>query len=485
MTQRFWSTASHAVLALLAVYGLYASLWAIVGRAIGANTFSAIGTAVATAAILLALWRMRAWLEQALDRAGQALTVIPWSRWLLIVLVGGIAARLIWFVIFPAEPVSDGRTYLRLAEGLLSGTYGTASARAHWPPGLPLGLMPAVALFGPTKEAAVAHNMLLTVVFLAYTAGIARRVLTEGSARLVLLVALVWPALVTHGGLASKEFQVTALLVGATYHYLRVATGGRDEPRWWIHAWVGGVLIGLAALTQTGMMLVLAIMAIAWIALGQGLLRSGTAIALSLFGFMLVMAPWTLRNYAVFDEFVLVSTNSGSVAYRANHDLANGGYLSLDVPYGELGEVEQSRQLRRDAHAWIADNPDKFARLAVLKQLNLLGEHGSGLYATLRHAPIVSDQTYAVLRMAVVALGGALYALIAVRSAALRWHGSLSFPIFLTGAWTYVFLVHSLYEAGDRHLLQLVALMLIFAVGSPKVPATDQSERAVGLARPH
>lgn len=467
-----WNLASRATLIFLGLYGVYATFWSAIGWVLGVGLFSISLTALISVAAVGGAWLMRHRIDALLRWASDAVRPFTWPSWVALVLLLGVAARLSWVLIFPTEPVSDGRTYLNLSSALLAGEYGWDGAKAHWPPGYPLGLMPMVAVFGPGKLASLVYGFVLLFAFVAYVALIARRFLTEGSARLVVLVSCLWPGLVTHSG-ASKELQTTVLLLGAVYCYLLLAEGNAVglRQRWFLNALTCGLFLGAAVLTQPGTMLLIAVVAIALVILSKDLARTSLVVSASLLGVVVVMAPWTLRNYIVLDEFIPVSTNSGSVLYRANHDLANGGYLKLDVPYGNLGEVEQSRLLTRDAFDWIAANPARFARLAVLKQLNFLGRHATGVYWTVRHSPIVSDATYAAMRAAMVLFGAALYLTMVVRVASAPWKDAFPFVLFTTGAWSYLFLVDTIGEAGGRHFIPLLPLLIILAVGCVRQPS--------------
>lgn len=471
--QRFFHKASLAALASLCIYGSYATFWNIFVYATDTGWVRIAAAAAAAVALLWFLWRQRDRLETLLTRAGDRLAGISWTRWLLIVLPLALGARVIWFLAFPAEPHSDGLTYLEFADSLLAGEYGNEVRKAYWPPGFPLTLTPFVAVIADYKHAAFAHDLVFTVFFIAYFSALCRQLLTDGSAKLVLLIACLWPELATITT-AMKEYQVTVFLAGAAFHYLR-ATTGRPSPaarRGW-HALASGLLIGAGALTQPGTALLIGVLAIALIILAQGLKRTAIAIGAAVIGMVLVISPWTVRNYLVLDAFVPISTTSGSVLYRANHDLANAGFLKLDVPYWELGEVAQSARLAADARAWIAENPGKFAELVIRKQLNFLGRHAAGLYWSVRHEPLVSDAVYGGMRLVLALFSLALYGLIAVRIAAGRWHGSFPYILFTAGAFTYLLLVDSLFEAGGRHFVPLVALLLPVAFGRrrPDEPA--------------
>ena len=113
------------------------------------------------------------------------------------------------------------------------------------------------------------------------------------------------------------------VITGALCLYLK-ADNAEQRARW-TRLVSAGMLIGLAALTQPGFLL------FPGVVLASELLRNRplrkTAESTVLIGMAMVMAilPWTVRNYLVFHRVVLISTNGGSVFYRANNPMANAG----------------------------------------------------------------------------------------------------------------------------------------------------------------
>ncbi|HSN88848.1 MAG TPA: hypothetical protein VL025_18935, partial [Thermoanaerobaculia bacterium] len=100
------------------------------------------GLAIAAAAAGL-LWLGRHRLAAGLRAVGVRLAAIPRRRWLVLLIVAGIAARLTWALLFPAPFTSDGKSYYDLAERIAQGlTYQTPQGEwAAWPPGYPFILL--------------------------------------------------------------------------------------------------------------------------------------------------------------------------------------------------------------------------------------------------------------------------------------------------------------------------------------------------------
>ena len=74
----------------------------------------------------------------------------------------------------------------------------------------------------------------------------------------------------------------------------------------------------------------------------------------------LVIVPWTVRNYLVFGEFVLISTNGGGTLLSGNNPTAWGDYTEDDplvrqVPNDVAGQVANDRLARSLALQWIEE----------------------------------------------------------------------------------------------------------------------------------
>lgn len=99
---------------------------------------------------------------------------------------------------------------------------------------------------------------------------------------------------------------------------------------------------------------------------------------------VVIIAPWTIRNYVVFHSFVLIRDNFGSVLSVSNNDCSQFG-LDLDVKSGcfqknhpfhdlneaskvvELGEVDYNKLQLHTALRWITGNPARFSKLTFMR----------------------------------------------------------------------------------------------------------------------
>ena len=143
-----------------------------------------------------------------------------------------------------------------------------------------------------------------------------------------------------------------------------------------------GIVFGLSVLTKPVILFFPLGLATYWIAKGEKLkpvvLR--TIIVLIVGGAILV--PWQIRNYRVFGQFVLVSTQGGRNLWTGNHPNASGGYMSTQdfIPQNLLEQMEGMNEAQRDriqfeqGISWILSNPIQAISLWPKKFVRLFFE---------------------------------------------------------------------------------------------------------------
>jgi hypothetical protein len=87
---------------------------------------------------------------------------------------------------------------------------------------------------------------------------------------------------------------------------------------------------------------------------------------------LLVLGPWAIRNFVVFEEFVLVSTNGGINLLVGNNPHATGTYRSDDSLFTRIGfsvadQVAADRRARQLAVDWMREHPARFLALIPRK----------------------------------------------------------------------------------------------------------------------
>ena len=144
-----------------------------------------------------------------------------------------------------------------------------------------------------------------------------------------------------------------------------------------------GAVFGLATLTRPFALILLPMFGLlAWLVRRPLSIRFAN-LAVWTACFVVVMIPWTVRNYRVHGQFVLVATNGGSTFYGANNDRVvterryYGYWLSTtELPQRDL-VVAQPNELARDdmewklGMDWVKSHPKQFTFAAGLKLARL------------------------------------------------------------------------------------------------------------------
>jgi tetratricopeptide (TPR) repeat protein len=126
-----------------------------------------------------------------------------------------------------------------------------------------------------------------------------------------------------------------------------------------IAGWLlSGTLIGLAAATKANALLILP-GAAAWIWLSTKTLRL-RSLTLLLLGAVLTIAPVTIRNYLLFNDFVLLTADGGKVFFHGNGpgatgmeraDLPDQGFIEEGQEEPDYAHVLFRQKAREEAHA--------------------------------------------------------------------------------------------------------------------------------------
>ena len=226
-----------------------------------------------------------------------------------------------------------------------------------------------------------------------------------------------------------------------------------------------GLSLGLAALTRATALAVLpVIFAWLWLRSKNSIWREAIKpFILILLVTFLVILPWTVRNYLVHREFILISSNGGLNFWIGNNEKATGEYAfpsgtdpELFAQSLSLSEAQMDQLYYRKAFSFIHDHPRQFLRLLARKTQ----------YFWLFRPNIGSNYPDAGKA---VALAKALYVLSYVLLLPL---GALGIILSL-GLWRKLFLiygllasqmmVHVLYFVGTRFRTPIGPYLLIFA----------------------
>jgi hypothetical protein len=242
----------------------------------------------------------------------------------------------------------------------------------------------------------VGHHPLAARLLQAFAAGILLPWLLfklgkrMGSARLGLIAAGISAVYIYFfyyaAALMTETFFMIALLIS-----ILLTIDFAQQPSWKSGAWLGLALGVGILLRQT--MLLLAPFLVGWIIWyrrgkigghiggqmgGQIVGQYGWRYFLAVFGIMAALiAPFTIRNYLAFNQFVLLNTNSGFVFFWANHPIHGRNFKSIlppeDPSYQELipaelqglNEAALDKALMARGIQFVLDDPLRYIMLSI------------------------------------------------------------------------------------------------------------------------
>jgi 4-amino-4-deoxy-L-arabinose transferase-like glycosyltransferase len=283
------------------------------------------------------------------------------ARWLAAITAGGLAARLIYTLALTPHlrGFGDATYYHELAQllgdgrGFVEPTFGTPTA-LH-PPLFPL-LLAVPAWLG--ADSYLAQRVVVCLIGTATIVGVgvlARHIAGARAGLLAAGLAAVSPVLVSADSAVMSETLLGLLVVLCALAAYRL----RERPSL-ARAALLGALIGLAALTR-GEALLLVVLLLPW--------RRPKLAAALVAACVLVLAPWTIRNFSAFDKPVLLSTNEGGLVAGAN---CPSTYRGRDIGSWDIrcvpqqGRGDESLQAERGRRAGLDYARDNAGRIPLV-----------------------------------------------------------------------------------------------------------------------
>jgi 4-amino-4-deoxy-L-arabinose transferase-like glycosyltransferase len=334
-------------------------------------------------------------------RGGRRGSPDPLSRrtWLalLAVAAAGLVIRVVYVLAFArgAGGFGDFQFY-NAVPGLLIDGHGFSNpfdfafgdalrpTAAH-PPAWPFLLAGVSAIFGngasPADLAATgftAHRLtgcVVGTVGIVLVGLLAHRVAGHRVALIAAAIVAFSPTTIGVDGSTMSE----ALYAPLITLVLLVAYAVRDRGSWWTAAALGAA-IGLAALTRAEALLLVLLLGapVVWHA-GKNWQRRALLGAALLAACVIVVAPWTIRNWSVFDRPVVISTNEGFLWAMANCPQTYSGplegFASLDcLPRKRSpNEAAYAAAARRKGLNYAKDHAGELPPVLVVRLLRTWG----------------------------------------------------------------------------------------------------------------
>jgi 4-amino-4-deoxy-L-arabinose transferase-like glycosyltransferase len=352
----------------------------------------------------------------------------------------------------------DEADYFSLATNLVThGKYTLDGAHltAYRPPGYPFFLTPFRFLGLNVVGLRILNYLALGLcIFFVY------KMLQERFAPLAglfaAIIVLAYPVVFYTAGTLYPQTLASLLLVVVVYLYTREPT------RIW-EILLGGLLAGWLVLTVPTFIFILAVLPV-WSWLYQRR-RAPLQVVPMLVVALLVVGAWSIRNFAVFDTFVFISSNSGENLLLGNSEntTPNGG-RTIDISNYEsqalgFSEIPRDQYFRNQAIDFILNHKLYSLKMYFLKFLN---------FFNYRNELVTNSEGSSARDLLVLVTYGPLLLVAFARFVFSRLYRLSSFEILLVAVYLVGALVSALFFTRIRFrvpfdfmLIMLVAVFII------------------------
>ncbi len=331
------------------------------------------------------------------------------------IVVAAVAVRVAWFLYTGFRPTinDDAGRYDLLGRSLAHAAgyiNPNGTTTLFWPPGYPMILAAVYRLFDDSVRVALTLNALFEGGTIIVLYALARRAFDPPAALLAAALYALLPSAIFYSGVTLSETSFTFVLMLALW--LLVEAADRRSAALFVCA---GVTVGYATLIR-GQAALLPVVAVPfWLrwpaeadagdgkrgGIGATGMRAAAwrMFALGLIA-LVVIAPWTVRNYVESRHVVLISTNAGVDFYIGHSAGADGrGRIVDELVYRYPGLPEPRAEAKvsqlgfRRGLSYLVRHPIREAELAARKVFWLWSaDHealrwtdGHGERAVLRH----------------------------------------------------------------------------------------------------
>jgi hypothetical protein len=295
---------------------------------------------------------------------------------MLIILSLAFLIRMVWIILVNPVPISDFSFYYNQGISISQGHGYKAPdnrATAFWPVGYPAFLAILFYLFGPSLFVGKFANTILSVgtLLLFYRFAL---LISNGKRTSMLATTIVafFPSQIAYCSLISDTILFQFLLYSGLY-FLSSRTSS-------LSAFLSGTIFGLSMLVRPYSLLVPLIYPIAcW--RSRSPLNILKRISYIYFGIILVVLPWTIRNYIEFGGFVLISNNGGFNLLIGNSPYATGRYNDLKIESGQYNnEFELDHAARKMAVEYIFSHPVRTLLKSIPKLYYMYNDDSNSIW---------------------------------------------------------------------------------------------------------
>ncbi len=278
-------------------------------------------------------------------------------RYYFWILLLALVLRVLWSLLVPVVPLSDSNAYDVFAQNIVNcNNYGwnCTEPSAYWPVGTSFIYSIFYRIFGHTYAPIVIFHIVISLVTIGLTMYLAEQWFGRRVAALTGIFMAVWFSQVQMTTILASELIFNTLVIAALVIWLY------QDLNLWLRSAIAGVLLAGACYVRPTALLIPILLLFARYVSTREIKRSLIATGI-MFAFMgLLIAPWSLRNYNTFGQFVLISTNGGANFWMGNNPQSTGEYMEPPAETNGMNEAARDTYLKEQAKAYIKENPLQF-----------------------------------------------------------------------------------------------------------------------------
>ncbi|MEO1137361.1 MAG: glycosyltransferase family 39 protein [Pseudomonadota bacterium] len=416
-----------------------------------------------------------------------------------LVMIAGLAfvLRMVWALIAPIEPVSDPYIYMVTAQNLAQhGVYGVTPEEpfSYWPVGAAAIYALGYKVLGVNMAPVLLLNFTAGLLLVFTTGLLARRWYGQTAGLITAFLIAIWPNLIMYTTLFASEIFFLVLV-----NLMLLAWRPEDARPWGLAILAGLFLAGAIFVRPVALLLPVVMVGLAFLRQSAPLGRSLTFTLAAVIVAGVAIAPWTARNMALHNEFVLISTNGGPNLWMGNNPDSDGGYMPLPDYVDGMSETERAKILGDQAKAYMLEDPLRTFNNIIYRAVKshdretiAIAWNTEGLlkrYDIEERALLPLKLMSQAFWMSVLAfgLGGAVLTVASMRNEKtwLARLGALASPALVL--WAYYTSVHAVIVAGDRYhipsipFIAMIAALAVIAAwrkfAAPRIGSRDSAVR--------